>query len=218
MENSFLQLIIHDIKVIFITIFIVLLFNSRFLIQLLRKEINIDNKIGYDKEDDIDFSGYSSTVKPIAIYNIDNNIIKHNIFQIKNNKIIINELKKIFDLSKNHGIYGFAFYYQFYFERKFLYDPLSIIIQNKEIKINYFIIFNNNKSNATMEINIYKIFEDIRQYILDERYIKFYNKYVIGLNNYSLKNKKLLILRKIFYKNKLGEIFILSRTYKFNIS
>ena len=76
MEKSFLQLMIHDIKIIFITIFIILLLNSRFLIQLLRKEINIDNKIGYDKEDDIDFSGYSSTVKPIAIYNINNNIIK----------------------------------------------------------------------------------------------------------------------------------------------
>ena len=118
----------------FLIIFIVLLCTNCFLKQILKKEIYIDNKIGYDREDNIDFSGYSSTVKPIALFNVDNNIVKSNDFQINENNII-KELRKIFDLAINHGIYGFAFYYQYYFDRKFLYDPLNIIIKNKDLKI-----------------------------------------------------------------------------------
>ena len=211
-----IQIIIHNIKIIFLIIFIVLLFTNGFLKQIIKKEIYFDNKIGYDREDNIDFSGYSSTVKPIALFDVDNNIVKSNDFQINNNNII-NELIKIFNLAINHGIYGFAFYYQYNFDRKFLYDPLNIIIQNKDLKIHYFIIFDNNKmSNDKMEINISKIFEDIRKYILDERYIKFDNKYVIGLNNYNSSKNTSLILRNKFKENKLGEIFILSRTYYYN--
>ena len=125
---------IHAIKIMFLIIFIVLLCTNCFLKQILKKEIYIDNKIGYDREDNIDFSGYSSTVKPIALFNVDNNIVKSNDFQINENNII-KELRKIFDLAINHGIYGFAFYYQYYFDRKFLYDPLNIIIKNKDLKI-----------------------------------------------------------------------------------
>ena len=125
---------IHNIKIIFLIIFIVLLFTNGFSKQIIKKEIYFDNKIGYDREDNIDFSGYSSTVKPIALFNIDKNMFKNNDFQINNNNII-NELIKIFNLAINHGIYGFAFYYQYNFDRKFLYDPLNIIIQNKDLKI-----------------------------------------------------------------------------------
>jgi len=219
MGKNFFQKMLYDIKIIITTIFTVQIFTNTFLMQILKREIHIDNKIMYDKEVNIDFSSYSSSVKPIAIYSQDNNnIFNKNENQIDNNTII-NEFRKVLDFAKNHGIFGFAFYYQFNSEIKFLYDPLNIIIRNKNFKINYFIIFNNSQTNNyTKDINTSRIFKDIKMHIMDERYIKFHNKYLIGVSDDRFSKKIIKFLKKKFYKNKLGEIFILSRTYHYNIT
>jgi len=60
-----------------ITFLLITAFERDFLTFFLKKEINIENPIKYF-ENDIDFSEYSTTIKPIAIYNLDSNIIGYN--------------------------------------------------------------------------------------------------------------------------------------------
>lgn len=70
----------------FIIIFsLIIAFGRDFLTFFLKKEINIENPIKYF-ENDLDFSGYSTTIKPIAIYNLDSNIMDYNPNNIINDK------------------------------------------------------------------------------------------------------------------------------------
>ena len=202
----------------FIILFsLVTLFERDFLTIFLKKEINIGNPAKY-YENNLDFSKYSSTIKPIAIYNLELNIIDHisnnsdDKVLIKENKIIIKNLEENINLAKSHGIYGFAFYYSLSHEKKISYSILNIILEKKSLKINFLIIIEDNKiKNA-----IYKLFIDIKKYVSDKRYIKFFNKYVIGIKS-SFNKNDIIILKEEFKKFKLGEIFILSLTnnYKY---
>ena len=199
---------------------IVMLFKRDFLTLLLKKEINIGNPTKYS-ENYMDFSEYSTTIKPIALYNIDFNIINQNKNIFINNKkfnkesiiIIIKQLKEHINFAKSHGIYGFAFYYSLSQIKNFSLSALNIFIQNKNLKINFLIIFKKNKpKNNEIDITNYKLFDIIIKYAVDKRYIKFFNKYVIGLNNGDFNKKEILIIREAFKINGLGEIFIISQT------
>ena len=180
------------------------------------EEINIDNQLEYDKEDNINFSHYSTNVKPIAIYKPDINnleIIQNR--QFTNYNLIIKLINKLINFAKSHGIYGFAFYFPFY-DKKFPYNPLDLIFQDKHIEINFCLILSNDQINNDEISNSLKYFENIKKYFEDERYIKFYNKYVIGIT-YKLFNKNMsLLLRENFHGNKLGDIFILSLLDNYN--
>ena len=85
----------------FIIIFsLITAFGRDFLTFFLKKEINIENPIKYF-ENDLDFSGYSTTIKPIAIYNLDSNIVKNTSLLIPT--LIINN-KEEFDIAlKNYN-------------------------------------------------------------------------------------------------------------------
>ena len=76
----------------------------------------------YDKEDNIDFSEYSTTVKPIAIYksdiDIENNNVNINNLKFDSYEKKIKRIKEEINLAKSHGIYGFAFYYSLFFKIK----------------------------------------------------------------------------------------------------
>lgn len=116
-----------NLKIIIVLNLFLLLFTSGFLIQFLKIEINIDNQLAYDKEDNIDFSEYSTTVKPISIYK--QNTISQDISteQFNNYNIVMERLKNHINLAKFHGIYGFAFHYPF-FDKNIPYSPIDIII------------------------------------------------------------------------------------------
>jgi len=58
------------IKIKIIIIFISSIYLSKYLSFSSKTEIIIDNSVKFDKENNIDFSPYSTTIKPIAIYNI----------------------------------------------------------------------------------------------------------------------------------------------------
>ena len=193
----------------------ILLLTSGFLIKFLKREINIDNQLKFDKEDNIDFSEYSTNVKPIAIYKP--NIIKLDIRngQININNLIIEQLKKHIDLAKSHGIYGFAFYFPF-FDSNISYSPLDIILQNKNIKINFCLILTEQIKSNRMHFNLSFLFENIKKYIEDERYIKFYNKYMIGMTDNEFNKNISFFLREKFHKNKLGDIFILLSIFNYD--
>ena len=77
-ENKKSNLSLTKIFISFIKIFITILSLVFFIINrynyLSKKEINIDNQFEYIKEDNLDFSKYSSTIKPIALYNSEINL------------------------------------------------------------------------------------------------------------------------------------------------
>ena len=161
----------------FIILFsIVMLFKRDFLILLLKKEINIGNPTKYG-ENRLDFSEYSTTIKPIALNNIDLNYINENKNIFINNKkfnkeriiIIIKQLKEHINLAKSHGIYGFAFYYSLSQNKNFSLSALNIFIQNKNLKINFLIIFKKNKPKNKKEIIILR--EAFKIYGLGEIFI-----------------------------------------------
>ena len=203
----------------FIIIFsLITAFGRDFLTFFLKKEINIENPIKYF-ENDLDFSGYSTTIKPIAIYNLDSNIMDYNPNNIINDKqlkeenlVLTNELEELIHFTKSHGIYGFAFYYSLYHDNKISYLLLENIIKNKSLKINFLIII----EKITIKLDIYALYSDIMKYFEDRRYIKIFNKYAIGLKKDSFNKNDIIILRKTFKKHKLGEIFILSFTNNYN--
>ena len=206
-------------KKILILIFIFLLAKD-FFIFFLKKEIRIDNVIKYVKEDNIDFTDYYSSIKPIAIYNFNINYIddnlNHNKTQLNINDILNKQMVQEIKLAKSHGIYGFAFYYFYSNDIQVSNEPLDLFINDKKLKINFLLLIENYPEKFEAHINITQIFIDIKKYIVDERYIKFYNKYVIGLNIDDFNKTDINFFREKFQKDKLGEIFILSRSKNYN--
>ena len=82
---------------IFIIIFSLLFFLRNFYYLFLKSEILLDNKIASYEENIIDFSKYTTNIKPILLFN-------YNIINIKKFVEEINLLKK-------HGIYGIGLNY-----------------------------------------------------------------------------------------------------------
>ena len=64
--------------------------------------------------------------------------------------------------------------------------------------------------------NISRLFIDIKKFIVDQRYIKFYNKSVIVFNQDDINRTDIFYLREKFRNNNLGEIYILSLTNNYN--
>ena len=216
--NLFYVFIIFEKFIILFTL--IILFGRDFLTILLKKEINIENPKKFF-ENDIDFSGYSTSIKPIAIYNLDFNIMDYNPNSNIDDKtkklnekhsIIINQLEEQINFAKSHGIYGFAFYYSLDHDEKVSYSILEIILKNRSLKINFLIIF----KKIALKFDIYKLYGDMMKFVEDRRYIKIFNKFVIGINKDSFTKNDIINLRKAFKKHKFGEIFILSFTNNYN--
>ena len=231
-------------------------------ILILSKKININNKIKVEidnelkislYENDINFSNYSSEIKPIAIYIpqfkykiynintfknevIDNynlnffkpNISKYNI--IYNNKeynisFISNIISNKIKLAKNHGIYGFAIYYELDYDIDSIYSDIDIVFENKYNKFPFFLIWKNDnleyffKEFKITELNfiifkyiINKLIKNIKKYLISNIYIKIHEKPVLSINKpfiFPNLKKYILLLRQKSIENKIGEIFIL---------
>ena len=135
----------------FIKIFISILSSVFFIINrynyLSKKEINIDNQFEYIKEDNLDFSKYSSTIKPIALYNSEINLINDNSINIKRklklneDDLIIKYLENEINLAKTHGIYGFGFYIFWPLDKNIFNNPYDLIIQNKNLQTSKLIFY-----------------------------------------------------------------------------
>ena len=208
------------IRIIIIISSLVFFCRNYFLLKS-KTEIIIDNKIGIIKEYNIDFSNYNTSIKAIALFNqnilnIDEtNDEEKNYF---NNKILINKIENQINLAKNHGIYGFAFNYLWSHDEKVINVPLDLILSNQNLEIKFFLIFENINFLKSQKHNINKFINDIKKYMLDERYIKFNNKYIIGLINESLNENDINFFRDAFKENNIGEIFIISNANDININ
>lgn len=102
-------------------------------------------------------------------------------------------IRKQAELAKRHGIYGWGIYYYWFSGRKILTKPLDLICENKDIDINFFLLWCNeawskrwvgDDSQVLMD-NAYtpddpdKFIDDLKKYIEDERYIRIDGKPVI---------------------------------------
>ena len=203
---------------LFIIFFSTLFFCRNYFILKSKTEIIIDNKLNFTKEDNINFSKYKTNINAIALYYPE--IYLNSETNILNDNEIINNIKEQITLAKNHGIYGFAFYYFFSPEKNVLNIPLDIIILNPDLNINFFLIWETNiffGEKNTKEKNITKFYNNINKYINDTRYIKFNNRYVIGINNDDINKNDIELLRLKFKENNLNDIFIISSANVINI-
>ena len=144
------------------------------------------------------------------------------------NLTYVEVIKKQIELAKSHGIFGFAIYYYWFCGKKFFDTSLNIIYENK-IEFNYMLIWKNEKIiNEKNEIileekyeEIYEgqFIEDIKKYLIDNRYIRLDRKPVIGIYEPkkipNLKNQ-ILIWRRKAKEIKIGELLIISNLNSIN--
>ena len=222
---NLILILLSFLKYIFFLIFIYFIF-FYYNIEIIKVET--DNIFNEKYEININFSNYSTDIKPIAIY-----IPKYNQYYNESmNHKFINQfkseiIKKQIDLANNHGIYGFAIYYNWiinnnndfnneiklFLEKNnnnlyFLFIWGSDDLENKYKKLNYS-QFDIMKS---IEIEINKFIKMIKDYIFSNKYIRINNKPVISIYNNLIDNYlKLIILifKKKALENGIGEIFIL---------
>ena len=183
-------------KANFIIILIRFLVLCIILLNIRNKKIiiKIDNLInGTFYQDNQDFSKFNQNHKIIALYYPDNiKIINHNYNindNINNNKLIENQIK----LAKNHGIYGFGIISDylngnningtilnfFSFINKLNFSFFMVIeeqkdkIDNDQLIKNWSIIYNKKY--------LFNFFDNIKQYILSDSYIKHKGKPILGI-------------------------------------
>lgn len=109
----------------------------------------------------------------------------------------VETLKKQVVLAKQHGIYGFAFYYYWFSGKRLLEKPLDMLLQHPEIDMPFVLCWANENWTRTwdgLEKEIlmeqkytredpYHFIEDLKKYMEDSRYIKIDNKPVIMVYN-----------------------------------
>ena len=146
----------------------------------------------------------------------------------------IETIKKQVKLAKSHGIYGFGIYYYWFSGKRLLELPLNILLNNKDIKIKYFLIWANENWTKRWDGNDKQILikqdykendpenfiKDIWIYLKDERYIKINGKIIIGI--YEPKkipniSKTLLIWRKKAIEYNIGELYIIVTLNQYDI-
>ena len=200
----------HIIFKLFILL-IIILFIIYYDIKNPPKRIEIDNALNETiYENNIDFSNYSSSIKPIAIYyprfeNIQDETIKDHII-----------------LAKSHGIYGFAMFYNWTSDINIYDKQIDIIMNNNNNNFNFLLIWNNDNLEKeidkslniaqSIEILINNFIKKIKKYLLSSQYIKINKKPVLSINNpFIFKNLNFVILtlRQKASENGIGEIFII---------
>ena len=199
--------------------FSLIFFTRNLFLYFSQEEIEINNRMQFTKEEDIDFSGYSTTIKPIAIYLPETNSVNDT-----NKNYIFEKIKSHINLAKNHGIFGFAFYYflsdnnynyfneflDLYIEEESLDTPFLLIINNENNDV-----LNQKAKNNLLSDNLY--ISDIKNYISDKRYIHFDNKPAIGINHNNNNQNDIQLLKQKLKENELEEIFILSNISDKNV-
>ena len=138
----------------------------------------------------------------------------------------ISVIKKQIHLAKSHGIYGFAIYYYWFSGKRLLEKPINILLNNKDIKFPFLLIWANEnwtrkwdgKEKDILIKQEYKegdpelFIEDIKKYLVDTRYIKINKKPVVGIYEPSKIPKlkeTIMTWREKSREIKIGELFIL---------
>ncbi len=140
----------------------------------------------------------------------------------------INTIKKQVSLAKKHNIYGFIFYYYWFSGKRLMEKPIDLFLNDKSIDFPFCLCWANENWTRTwdgLENDIlikqnyskgdYKKFiNDIKKYIIDERYIRIDGKPVILVYNpKEIPNFGELVneWRKYALEESIGEIYILAK-------
>ena len=228
--NKYFLYIFHLKKYIYFIIVLNILFFPKKFYFNKKNIIETDNQIFiklYEKN--LNFSNYSTIIKPIALYfpnvNFFNDIIYTNINDSKTftNFSLVNIIKNQTELAKSHGIYGFAIHFNYY-------DYLQVKIVNiffyQNINFPFLLIWDNDyfntflndsqniklKSNIFIDLEINNFLQNTKKYLISKLYIKINGKSILSIKNpFIFPNLKdiLLLLRDKAKKFEIGEIFIL---------
>ena len=109
----------------------------------------------------------------------------------------IETLKKQVQLAKQHGIYGFCFYYYWFSGKRLLEKPVNMFLQHQEISMPFCLCWANENWTRTWSGNQkdvmmaqeyaaddpYRFMDDIKPYILDSRYIRVDGKPILIVYN-----------------------------------
>lgn len=109
----------------------------------------------------------------------------------------IETLKKQIELAKQHGVYGFCFYYYWFSGRRIMEKPVDMLLEHPEIDFNFCLCWaNENFTRAWDGLNKEvllgqsyskddrnKFIDDIKKYIDDRRYIRINGKPLIIVYN-----------------------------------
>ena len=172
--------------------------------------LKINNYTNYSyPEKNANFSGYSTSIKAIALYipkikfileydfykdfyskrNLVEEINKTKDIIEKENNNNFENIEKQIELAKMHGIYGFGiyYYYNYYLDKSYYNDPLDTIYERKNIDFHYLIILKYNEdffSNSTIKYFMKgKYNENNLNNIIDLIYKYLLDKRYITFNN-----------------------------------
>lgn len=110
----------------------------------------------------------------------------------------LNVMKRQVELAKQHGIYGFGFYYYWYNGKKLLEKPIQNFLADKSIDMPFFLFWDSGNwsrlwgGGALSEVlfkqemedeTAKRFMDDLLPYIKDERYIKINNKPVLVISS-----------------------------------
>ena len=193
----------------------------------------MDNELPPEYEKNINYSNYSSIIKPIALYypefnninlnyfninSINTSIFKGNINQDQNNinyekQNKLEKIKNQIELARNHGIYGFAICFTFEFTRTYL-DEINFFLNEQEIQFPFLLVWKNN--NFKNLYNYIKNWKNNKKEIIEYIFNELVNEIQVFMNNriyIRFNNKPIFAIENslMFNKNKM---LLLRKTFK----
>ena len=179
--------------------------------------IELDNKLEDNLyESDASFIKYQTKIKPIAFYYPEyNNISYFKLFHKNMNFNLLNFvdiehlIEKQTTIAKNHGIYGFAIYFDLLNIN--YYHNITINLFSHKSNFPFFLIWENDEIKNKDKQIIEQLIKFIQQHLISDNYIKIKNKPVLSISNPSkilgIKNF-ISNLRKKAKEKKVGKLFI----------
>ena len=210
-----------DILIKYVFVFVIFSsFNSdkyRYILFKDKISLELDNELKENLyESDVSFIKYQTKIKPIAFYYPEYNNISYfklfhknmnlNLLNFVNIEHLIEEQTKI---AKNHGIYGFAIYFDL-LDINYYYNIIINLFSNKT-NFPFFLIWKNDEVKNTIKQIIAQLIKFIQQYTISDNYIKIKNKPVLSISNPSkiLDIQNFISnLRNKAKEKKIGELFI----------
>ncbi|MCL2252817.1 MAG: glycoside hydrolase family 99-like domain-containing protein [Lachnospiraceae bacterium] len=135
-------------------------------------------------------------------------------------------IRKQAQMARRHGIYGWCMYYYWFSGKKLLFKPFDLLLENKDIDINFCIMWCNETWTKSWvgvsseelikcdykEDDAENFIDDLQKYIEDERYIRIAGKPLICIYKTDIPELGDFIrrLRKRAEDIGIGEIYILS--------
>ena len=165
-------------------------------------------------ENDVSFNQYQTKIKPIAFYYPEYNNISYSKFFNNNktlNQLNRGDIEKLIErqtkLAKNHGIYGFAIYFDLFYNNYYHY----ILSSFNKLDFPFFLIWKNDEHTNINKNIIQILINNIQQFLIHDNYIKIAEKPVLSISKSSIfiDIKNIISNLRKEAKKKIGEIFIL---------